>query len=110
MVYMKNSREKIFGKLTDLQGRCIHYNSELDIIANRCAVCQKLYACYKCHDEEEDHKFSAVSEDEKKTVMCGACGRFFSYREYSSLCQCPGCKSSFNPRCALHKNIYSCQS
>ncbi|MGN0728129.1 CHY zinc finger protein [Treponema sp.] len=103
---MKNTGGKIHGKLTDQQGRCIHYNSPLDVIANKCSVCKKFYACYKCHDESEDHRFSAVSDDEKDTVMCGVCGRTFSYREYSALSFCPGCKSRFNPRCALHKNIY----
>ena len=100
-------REKIFGKLTDSQGRCSHYHSPLDIIANRCGKCKKLYACYKCHDEAEDHSFEAVNTDEKNSVMCGVCGKYFSYKEYSSLCACPVCASSFNPRCSLHKSIYT---
>ena len=106
MVYMKILPEKIYGKLTDEQGRCVHYHSELDIIANKCSVCRKFYACYKCHDELENHPFGTTSQDEKATVMCGVCGKTFSYNEYSGLEKCPSCGSGFNPRCALHKSCY----
>ena len=106
MVYMKILPEKIYGKLTDEQGRCVHYHSELDIIANKCSVCQKFYACYKCHDELENHPFGTTNPDEKETVMCGVCGKTFSYNEYSGLEKCPSCGSRFNPRCALHKSCY----
>lgn len=102
------SRFGISGKLTDTDGRCVHYNSALDIIANRCGKCRKFYACYKCHDEMESHRFEPVPANEKESVVCGVCGKKFSYEEYSALESCPCCKSLFNPRCALHKNIYSC--
>lgn len=98
---------KIFGKLTDSFGRCEHYHSELDIIANKCGICGKFYACYKCHDELENHAFGPVSSDEKDSVMCGVCGRLFSYNEYKILDRCDNCKSFFNPRCALHCEIYA---
>jgi len=98
--------EKIFGKLIDNQGRCEHYGSPLDIIANRCGECGKLYACYKCHDELENHSFCAVDETEENTVMCGVCGKFYSYADYKKLCSCESCKSSFNPKCSLHSSIY----
>ncbi len=98
---------KIFGNLTDSQGRCIHYHSELDIIANKCGKCGKFYACYRCHDQLEDHSFEPVAPNEKDTVLCGVCQRLFSYDEYSKLKACPQCKSAFNPRCALHKSCYT---
>ncbi|MBR1912450.1 MAG: hypothetical protein IJ828_08865, partial [Treponema sp.] len=87
----------IHGLITDDQGRCIHYNSVLDIVANRCSVCKKLYSCYKCHNELEDHPFGAVSETEPDSVMCGVCGSLYSYKAYSSLTSCRTCGSSFNP-------------
>ncbi|MBQ0052018.1 MAG: hypothetical protein KBT11_08140 [Treponema sp.] len=96
----------IFGKLTDDQGRCQHYHTELDIIANRCGQCRKLYSCYKCHDELEDHKFLPMDSKEKDTVMCGVCGKLFSYNEYSELEKCTNCGGKFNPRCSLHKSCY----
>ena len=97
----------IFGKLVDDECRCEHYNSSLDIIANRCGFCGKLYACYKCHNELENHEFVPINADEKNTVMCGVCGKMFSYNEYSQLSECPECKSGFNPRCSLHKGCYA---
>lgn len=99
--------EQIYGKLTDSQGRCVHYHTQLDIIANRCSRCNKLYACYKCHDETEDHSFSPVYAMEPKTVMCGACGKYFSYIEYKTITACPDCGLSFNPGCSKHECIYS---
>ena len=99
--------EQIYGKLTDSQGRCIHYHTQLDIIANRCSRCNKLYACYKCHDETEDHSFSPVYAMEPKTVMCGACGKYSSYIEYKTITACPDCGLSFNPGCSKHECIYS---
>lgn len=97
----------IYGIQTDPEGRCFHYNGPNDVIANKCAKCQKLYACYKCHDELEDHKFMPVDSDEKDTVMCGACGQLYSYKVYSCLPECKNCHHSFNPGCSLHKTIYS---
>lgn len=107
MVYMKIESNLIYGSLIDKQGRCVHYNSKLDIISNRCGQCGKLYACYKCHNQLEDHSFLPVKKDEKDSVLCGVCKKMFSYIEYAGLCACPDCKSEFNPRCALHKNIYA---
>ena len=98
--------EKIHGKTIDNAGRCVHYGSRLDVIANRCGECGKLYACYKCHDELETHKFSPVDENEPNSVMCGVCGAMFSYAEYSKFGKCPWCNAEFNPRCVLHKKCY----
>jgi len=100
------SKIKIWGNLTDSQGRCEHYHTELDIIANKCGICGKFYACYKCHDEAENHSFGGVEGSEKDTVMCGVCGKMFSYEEYSKLSGCSECGSLFNPRCSLHKSCY----
>ena len=104
---MKETTKGIFGKLVDDAGRCQHYHSRLDVIANRCAVCGRFYACYKCHDELENHPFGAVDPEEEDTVMCGVCGQRFSYRRYAGLSACPACSSSFNPGCALHKSCYA---
>lgn len=104
---MQVTSKGIYGRLTDDAGRCRHYNSVLDIVANRCGICGKFYSCYKCHDELENHKFGPISQDEENSVMCGVCGTVYSYKEYSSLCSCKNCKSAFNPKCALHKSIYA---
>ena len=98
---------RIFGIEIDKEGRCIHYHGANDVIANKCAKCQKFYACYKCHDESENHTFEPVDPGQEGTVMCGSCGRLYSYKEYSCLIKCTGCSHEFNPGCSLHKNIYS---
>lgn len=109
---MKNIKKsktdlQIYGKLIDNCGRCVHYGSPLDIIANRCAECGKLYACYKCHNEMESHPFKPQKSSEGETVICGNCRTLFSYKEYSRLSCCPVCQSEFNPRCSAHKCIYA---
>jgi len=98
---------KIYGVETDKEGRCIHYHSPQDVIANKCARCLKFYACYRCHDELEDHTFEPVDFEEENTVMCGSCGRLYSYKEYSCLTKCKKCSHEFNPGCSLHKNVYA---
>ena len=99
----------IYGVEIDREGRCIHYHGPTDIIANKCAKCLKFYACYKCHDELEDHTFEPVDPEEENTVMCGSCGRLYSYMEYASIDKCTECLHDFNPGCSLHKTIYSKQ-
>ena len=90
----ENNERRIFGKLVDGEGRCEHYHTVRDVVANRCAVCGKLYACHKCHDELENHPFGAVDEDEENTVLCGVCKTLFSYRTYSALSKCRDRKST----------------
>lgn len=98
----------IYGNLTDYQGRCTHYHSPLDVIANKCSVCRKFYSCYKCHNEKESHSFGSIPPEEASSVMCGVCGLQFSYSEYEQMGgSCKNCGANFNPRCSLHKCIYS---
>jgi len=103
-----NSRT-IHGKLTDISGRCEHYHSRLDIIANKCYQCKKYYACYKCHNETEDHRLQPwpVTEDSKeKLVLCGNCSYEMTYSEYKCSPECPSCHHPFNPGCSLHSHLY----
>ncbi|WP_373876923.1 CHY zinc finger protein [Philodulcilactobacillus myokoensis] len=95
---------KIYGIKLDEQGRCIHYHTENDIVALMCAQCQCFYACYKCHDEMNDHQFKPMPIDSTK-VLCGNCKHVLSYQQYQKG-SCPFCKHAFNPRCKLHKEIY----
>ncbi len=48
--------QEYFGIGLDSSSRCYHYHTKLDIVALKCAVCQKYYACYKCHDALEGNK------------------------------------------------------
>lgn len=98
---------KIYGQLIDEQGRCVHYHSQLDIIANQCNSCHKFYACFNCHNELENHDFSPVSLKSEQTVLCGNCQQTFTYQTYSNLSECSSCQAKFNPSCSLHAEIYS---
>ncbi|KHD44664.1 CHY zinc finger protein [Streptococcus hongkongensis] len=95
----------IYGLQLDNAGRCQHYHTELDIVALKCQVCQKYYACYKCHDNLEDHLFHANPSSEKFPVVCGNCRTYLSAEIYAKGF-CPSCLSQFNPNCQLHKSIY----
>lgn len=78
---------KIHGIDVDPQGRCAHWHSERDVVANTCGACHKLWACSLCHNELADHRFVGVDK-QLRSVMCGACGH------------------PFNPGCKLHESVY----
>ncbi|OJU41850.1 MAG: hypothetical protein BGN96_02460 [Bacteroidales bacterium 45-6] len=106
----RGSSNTIYGLLTDSLGRCVHYASEKDIVANKCFVCKKYYACYQCHNLCENHLLSPwpvhLNDSSQKIVLCGNCFREISYQAYSRDYVCPLCRKDFNPKCALHKEIY----
>lgn len=95
----------ILGIQTDSCGRCVHYHNENDIAALQCAQCKQYYACFKCHDLMCDHTFVAMTTENSQPVMCGNCKTLLTYKQYQQY-QCPFCQAAFNPRCALHKDIY----
>lgn len=97
---------RILGVRVDDRGRCAHYASPRDVIANRCATCNEFFACHRCHDELADHPFGRMRTDAADSVLCGACGHVMGYREYSRSPACPGCGHPFNPGCSLHAPLY----
>ncbi len=96
---------RIYGFLTDEEGRCAHYHSPVDVAALRCGACGRYYSCYQCHDALEDHPFMAAAAEDSHPVLCGACGRGLSREEYQQG-RCPYCGQSFNPGCRQHYSIY----
>ena len=97
------------GNSTDNQTRCVHYHSELDIIAIKFKCCNTYYPCFTCHEEEADHHPERWRQDEWKTkaVLCGACKTEMTIQEYfDSDYICPSCKAAFNPRCKNHNHLY----
>lgn len=88
----------------DAEGRCRHWHTLVDVIANKCHTCGGWFACSLCHAELTDHDFGPMPKDEL-CVMCGACGRTMTYAEYSAY-KCPACGHAFNPGCALHAGTY----
>lgn len=108
---MKNIEQHpiIKGKTIDEQTRCVHYNSDLDIITIKFKCCQTYYPCYYCHQEDTNHPASVWSKSEfnSKAILCGNCKTELTITEYfnSNNC-CPKCKEAFNPRCANHHHFY----
>ncbi|GGC77187.1 CHY zinc finger protein [Enterococcus wangshanyuanii] len=101
----------ISGLSVDEQGRCIHYASEYDVVANQCYECRTYYACYRCHDELETHVFKAwpVSKDPQvKVILCGVCSNEMNHYQYKKNGTCPHCNQRFNSKCINHEEIYFC--
>ena len=100
---------KVFGKSIDKQTRCVHWHSQLDIIAIKFKCCGKYYPCFSCHEEDADHKHQVwpKTEFDEKAILCGVCGNELSIQEYmASDNTCPKCSSSFNPGCSNHYHLY----
>lgn len=53
---------KIRGAI-DAEGRCKHWHSPLDVVANKCATCGEYFACALCHAELTDHEFGPMLVD-----------------------------------------------
>lgn len=98
---------QVRGHTVDEQGRCTHWHSELDVVANRCIVCDEFWACHSCHEELAGHDFGRVlKSDLGPAVLCGCCGDTLSYRQYAAVTACPLCEHPFNPGCKLHEELY----
>lgn len=97
-----SSTDTIHGFLTDSLGRCVHYSSIKDVVANKCYECKKYYSCYKCHNISEGHKLNPWpvydSHASEKIVLCGNCFYEFTYTEYVEKKYCGKCKIAFNPQ------------
>jgi uncharacterized CHY-type Zn-finger protein len=97
------------GKIIDKHTRCIHYHSELDIIAIKMKCCNEYYACFFCHDESADHQPEVwkKTEFENKAILCGNCNMELTIHQYFNYgYQCPNCGSNFNPKCKNHNHLY----
>lgn len=133
---MDSRRPSIHGTDVDHQGRCAHYHSDCDVVANRCALCGEWWACYLCHEDvyaqgdvyahsaREEEKEERREEGEERggvashslapmsltvpAALCGACGYAMCYEEYSTLepVACPSCRHAFNPGCSAHASLY----
>lgn len=100
---------EIYGSVVDEQGRCVHYDSAVDVVANKCFLCKKYYACFHCHDELETHKFMPwplATDSSEKIVMCGVCQFEMTVNEYKKQGKCSNCGQLFNPNCSKHSAIY----
>jgi uncharacterized CHY-type Zn-finger protein len=98
----------VHGKTVDAQTRCVHYRTELDIIAIRFRCCGDYYPCHLCHEECAGHPATrwALDEHDNRAILCGACWTELTIAEYRATDDCPNCSARFNPRCALHADLY----
>ncbi len=96
---------EIHGVAVDSQGRCGHYHSPRDVVANKCDTCGSFWACHKCHEELAGHPFGRM-DSHHKAVLCGNCGKLMNRVEYESSFACPQCEHEFNPGCKTHRDLY----
>ena len=97
------------GKTVDEHTRCVHYHSELDIIAIKFKCCDEYYPCYYCHEEDAGHKATVWKKNEFETlaILCGACTKEMTITQYKvSNYQCPNCGTALNPNCSKHDHFY----
>lgn len=100
---------QVKGKLVDDQTRCVHYKSQLDIIAIKFKCCDTYYPCFTCHLESTDHEAQAWPSNELaiKAILCGVCKTEITIESYlESDNHCPNCNAPFNPKCKLHYHLY----
>ncbi|MRG60337.1 hypothetical protein GE115_10730 [Agromyces sp. CFH 90414] len=102
------SRPRVLGPTVDDQTRCVHYRTELDIVAIRFACCGEYYPCHRCHAAEAGHPAAQWPLDRRgeRAVLCGACGTELTIDEYLATEVCTACSAPFNPGCALHAHLY----
>jgi uncharacterized CHY-type Zn-finger protein len=100
---------KVHGQLVDEQARCVHYRTDLDIVAIQFKCCGRYYGCYECHAEAESHDAMRWVADDlgRRALLCGACGSTLTIADYLG-CDftCSSCGSPFNPGCATHRDQY----
>jgi len=93
----------------DEQTRCVHYSSELDVVAIKFKCCGAYYPCYSCHEETADHPAEVWPRESwnENAILCGRCGYTMTIQEYlDNPAGCPHCRGAFNPRCANHYHLY----
>ena len=91
------------------QTQCVHYHSEVDVVAVRFKCCDAFYACIRCHKELADHPPLPWSKSERETnaIYCGSCRSTMSISEYLGCgSRCPLCGAAFNPGCANDYHFY----
>ena len=99
---------EVFGKPIDEHTRCVHYATELDIIAIRFSGCDRYYPCYLCHSETVDHAAKQWPREQwdQPAILCGNCWSELTINAYKAVDECPECAAPFNPRCAAHSDYY----
>ena len=98
-----------YGIKIDKNTRCIHYSSELDIIAIKFKCCNQYFACHSCHHAIAGHSAERWQKEDFhiKAILCGRCELEMTIDQYlSSENKCFNCRSPLNPQCKTHWNLY----
>lgn len=104
-----DQRSEVRGLDLDLQTRCRHYHSALDIVAIKMKCCGVYYACKNCHIELAGHAIELWPRTTwiEKAILCGDCGTQMTINDYlQSENHCPACHALFNPACRSHYHFY----
>lgn len=100
----------VHGAVVDSFTRCTHYHSDVDIIAIKFKCCGLYFPCFQCHDEVRQHETKRWRKDElgdELVVLCGNCKKELTFGEYNDgASRCAFCNARFNPKCALHYDLY----
>lgn len=99
---------QVFGHLVDEHTRCVHYATDLDVVALKFGCCERYYPCFQCHDETADHARQPWPADraDEPAVLCGVCKTELLIRQYVQTDRCPQCRALFNPGCSAHYELY----
>ncbi|RXZ49808.1 CHY zinc finger protein [Agromyces binzhouensis] len=102
------ARPRVLGAVVDDETRCVHYRTDVDIVAIRFACCGEYYPCHLCHEEAAGHPARQwpIAERDAHAILCGACGAELPIASYLGVDACPECGAAFNPRCRLHAHLY----
>ncbi len=106
---MIGPRISVSGVELDPNTRCLHYHSQIDVIAIKMRCCEAYYACIDCHAALAGHSAQVWRREEWdfKAVLCGVCDTEMSVNEYmESGDRCPNCTAPFNPGCRKHYHLY----
>lgn len=109
----------VHGQTVDEQTRCVHYNTDLDVIAIKFVCCERYYPCFECHAAAEAHPAEQWSRERwgQAAILCGGCRNELSIEEYkralaaagaaaSGIAHCPRCSIAINERCSVHAELY----
>jgi uncharacterized CHY-type Zn-finger protein len=100
---------KVKGSVVDRHTRCVHYHSELDVIAIKFKCCGDYYPCYSCHKTAAGHEAQVWPQAEwnTKAILCGMCSTELTINQYLQCGNtCPHCAAHFNPGCSKHYGLY----
>lgn len=99
---------KVEGQVVDAYTRCVHYHLTLDIIAIKFKCCGTYFPCYECHTGHDIQRWPKSELDVGvPVILCGECKGELSFAQYSEGgARCCLCNAAFNPKCALHYDIY----